>query len=121
MDKVKIQGLTLYSLIGVYDFERLQKQRVTADLVMYTDLSKAGLSDDVGDTLDYGKVAQRMVDIADASSFKLLEALANAMVISIFDEFPVEKLRLSLYKPDILDNADNVGISITRERPHSCM
>ncbi|MFC4700417.1 dihydroneopterin aldolase [Glaciecola siphonariae] len=117
MDKVIIQGLTLYSLIGVYDFERHQKQRVLADLVLYTQLHKAGQSDDVNDTLDYGKIAERLSDIADKASFKLLEALGQAMVDAIFAEFPVDKLELTLTKPDILDNADNVGVCFCRERP----
>jgi dihydroneopterin aldolase len=116
MDKVNIQGLTLYSLIGVYDFERHEKQRVIADVVLYTDLTAAGLSDNVADTLDYGKVAERLSDIAEASSFKLLEALAKAMLDTIFDEFAVSKLELSLSKPDILDNAQAVGITLSRER-----
>jgi dihydroneopterin aldolase len=116
MDKVTIQGLTLYSLIGVYDFERHEKQRVIADVVMHTDLRPAGISDDVADTLDYGKVAQRLSDIAESSSFKLLEALAKTMIDTIFEEFPVNTLELSLTKPDILDNAVAVGITLTRER-----
>jgi dihydroneopterin aldolase len=116
MDKVIIQGLTLYSLIGVYDFERHAKQRVVADLVLYTDLQSAAVSDDVTDTLDYGKIAERLAQIAEQSSFKLLEALGKAMIDTIFAEFPVNKLELKLTKPDILDNADSVGVSFSRER-----
>ncbi len=116
MDKVIIQGLCLYSLIGVYDFERHEKQRVIADLVLYTDLSKAGISDDVADTLDYGKVAQRLSDIAENASYKLLEALGLHMIDVIFKEFAVNKLELTLCKPDILDNAQNVGVCFHRER-----
>lgn len=104
------------SLIGVYDFERHEKQRVLADVVMYADLTRAGKTDNVNDTLDYGKVAQRLSDIAESASYKLLEALAREMVDTIFVEFPVTKLELSLRKPDILDNAEAVGITLTRER-----
>lgn len=116
MDKVIIQGLTLYSLIGVYDFERHEKQRVIVDVVLFTDLRAAAISDNVADTLDYGKVAMRLAQIADQSSFKLLEALANAMIETIFAEFAVQKLELQLSKPDILDNADSVGVCFHRER-----
>lgn len=117
MDKVIIQGLTLYSLIGVYDFERHAKQRVIVDVVLYTNLSKAALSDDVADTLDYGKVAERLAQLAEEASFKLLEALGLAMIDTIFAEFAVDKLELQLSKPDILDNADSVGVCFYRERP----
>jgi dihydroneopterin aldolase len=116
MDKVIIQGLTLYALIGVYDFERHQKQRVMADVVLYTNLTEAAVSDDVSDTLDYGKVAERLAQIAEASSYKLLEALAKQMIDTVFAEFAVNALELQLSKPDILDNAQNVGVSFYRER-----
>ncbi|WP_395344864.1 dihydroneopterin aldolase [Ningiella sp. W23] len=119
MDKVYIQGLTLYSLIGVYDFERHKKQRVIADVTLYSDLSKAASTDNVLDTLDYGKVAERLDDIAANASYQLLEALAHKMISTVFDEFAVDKLELSLSKPDILDNATNVGVTFVRERAAS--
>nr|WP_136250433.1 dihydroneopterin aldolase [Ningiella ruwaisensis] len=117
MDKVFIEGLTLYTLIGVYDFERHEKQRVVVDLEMSYDLSRAAKTDSVNDTLDYGKVAQRLGAIAEEASFELLEALANNMIQVLFEEFDVTKLKLKLSKPDILKQANNVGILIERERP----
>lgn len=116
MDKVIIEGLTLYSLIGVYDFERHQKQRVIADLVLHADLTSAITTDEVTNTVDYGKVAERLAELADGASFKLLEALGGAMIDMIFNEFSVDKLELTLRKPDILDNANSVGICFYRER-----
>jgi dihydroneopterin aldolase len=116
MDLVKIEGLSLQALIGVYDFERHAKQRVIVDLVMHTDFSKAGATDDVTHTIDYGKVAERLGDLADKCEFKLLEALGAQMSDMIFAEFAPEKIELTLSKPDIIDNADNVAITLIRER-----
>lgn len=116
MDKVIIKGLILHSLIGVYEFERHEKQRVIADLVLYTNLSKAADSDEVTDTLDYGKVAERLAEIANQATYKLLEALAKEMIDTLFAEFLVDKLELTLTKPDILDNAETVGVYFQRER-----
>lgn len=115
MDIVKIEGLELMTLIGVYDFERHAKQRVIVDIDMYTDLSQAGISDNVADTVDYGAVAERMADIADAASYQLLEALAGQMMDCILSEFNVNKATLKLSKPDILKQANNVAICISRE------
>ena len=114
MEKIFIQGLTLYTLIGVYDFERLEKQRIVLDLELETDLSKAAKSDEVSDTLDYGKLAERLEVIADKSKYKLLEALADDMLNMIFNEFGPEHVRLVMHKPDILDNTKSVGIIIER-------
>ena len=116
MDLVKIQGLTVQALIGVYDFERHEKQRLILALDMHTCLQKAANSDNVEDTIDYGKVAQRLAEIADSSSYYLLEALAKEMIDAIFAEFGPDKMTLTVNKPDILKEANNVAICMTRER-----
>ncbi len=116
MDLVKIQGLTVHALIGVFDFERHAKQRLILDVDMHTDLSLAAATDDVSNTIDYGKVAQRLAELANESSYFLLEALAKEMLDMIFDEFRPQKVTLTINKPDILKEAENVAISMTRER-----
>jgi dihydroneopterin aldolase len=119
MDKVYISGLELYTLIGVYDFERHTKQRVIVDIELEAQLQKAGQSDNVVDTLDYGKIAQRMQEIANDASYHLLEALAEHMAKVILNEFETSKVCLTLNKPDILDNVTAVGIQIIREQAAS--
>ncbi len=114
MDKVFIKGLVLNTLIGVYEFERHAKQRIIVDVSMQLDLRKAGLSDNVNDTADYGKIAERLNNIAQQSSFQLLEALGEAMVQCILTEFAVEKVKLTINKPDILEGVEGVGIVLYR-------
>lgn len=114
MDKIFIQGLALHALIGVYDFERVEKQRIILDLELEADLTKAAVSDDVNDTLDYGKLALRLEEVANQSSYKLLEALANEMLQVIFNEFKPKHVRLVMHKPDILENTNSVGIIFER-------
>jgi dihydroneopterin aldolase len=114
MDKVYINGLVLYTLIGVYEFERHAKQRIIVDIEMSTDLQVSGKSDNVADTLDYGKVAECLAFIADSTSYQLLEALGEHMATAILTEFRPTSITLRINKPDILKNVSGVGISITR-------
>ena len=116
MDKIYIEGLQVYSLIGVYDWEREAKQRLLVDMQLFTDLSLAAKSDQVNDTLNYAEVASCVEQIADTSEFELLEALADAMITQVFAGFPVQKISLKLSKPDILANANNVAVELIRER-----
>ncbi|MGO4891808.1 dihydroneopterin aldolase [Flavobacterium sp. W21_SRS_FM6] len=118
MDKIYIEGLEVFSLIGVYDWERVATQRLIVDITLFTDLSKAALSDNVGDTLNYADVANCVDKLAKSSEFELIEALAHAMLKAIFAQFPVTKITLKLSKPDILDNAQNVAVELTRENPN---
>jgi dihydroneopterin aldolase len=114
MDKVYINGLELYTLIGVYEFERHAKQRIIVDIEMCTNLKVAGQSDDVADTVDYGKVADCLSKIALDSSYQLLEALGEDMARKILEEFAPASITITINKPDILENVSAVGIKITR-------
>lgn len=114
MDIVFIEGLELNTLIGVYDFERMAKQRIIVDLSVKADLRAAGKSDKVSDTIDYGAMASCLHEICESASYQLLEALAEEMVQTILDKFAVTEITLKINKPDILSNVNAVGIQITR-------
>lgn len=115
MDKIYIEGLEVFSLVGVYAWERVATQRLLVDLTLYTDLSKAAMSDDVADTLNYAEVALCIEEVAKNSQFQLIEALADAMIVAVFKQFPLKKLTIKLSKPDILSKAVNVAVEFTRE------
>jgi len=116
MDKIFIEGLQVQSLIGVYDWERTSKTRLIVDLELFVDLQQAADTDNVEFTQDYAKVAELVEQVAEQSHFQLLEALADKMLTSIFTHFTCQQVRLKLSKPDILDNARNVGIEMNRSR-----
>lgn len=116
MDKIHIEALQIYSLIGVYDWERETKQALLVDLVLFTDLQPAALSDKVADTLNYAEVAECVKKVAAESEFELLEALANAMICKVFELFPVDKISLKLSKPEILPDAKNVAVELIRNK-----
>ena len=117
MDRIYIEGLEVFALIGVYDWERLAPQRLLVDVTLFYDLAKAAKSDNVADTLNYAEVASCIEAVAAASQFELIEALAHAMVEAIFAQFGLAKICLKLSKPDILAKALNVAVEITRENP----
>ncbi|GGO63919.1 dihydroneopterin aldolase [Bowmanella pacifica] len=117
MDKIYIEGLRLESLIGVYDWERKAPRPLLVDLCLRCDLSQAAQTDKVTDTIDYALVAESLGRVAEKSSFELLEALASAMLDALFAEFAIREITLKLSKPDILPNARNVAVQLTRSRP----
>lgn len=116
MDKIFIEGLTLQSIIGVYDWERTEKQRVIVDAELTYSLSQAGQTDSVADTIDYAAVVELLKTVAEDNSPQLLERLANIMCQAVFEKFPVQSIKLKLSKPDILPEAQNVAIQIERDR-----
>ncbi len=113
-DIVFINGLAIDATIGVYDWERTIKQRLVLDLDMYFDIKPAASSDDLSHTLDYSAVSQRIISFVEASSYQLLEALAEQVASIVMAEFSVSGLRLRINKPGAVPEASGVGLLIVR-------
>jgi len=116
LHQIIIDQLEIDTVIGVYDWEREQAQKLIFDLVLTTDLSKAMESDNVEDTVDYAKVAELIENLTKAHQPELLERFADIVLQHIFATFAVEAIQLKITKPDILAQAKSVGIQVYRER-----
>ena len=115
-DRIFLRGLTAECIIGFIDWERRVKQTVVVDLEIPVDCRLAALTDAVADTVDYKKVAKRVLAFIEASEFKLVETLAQRLALLILEEFPLEWIRLSINKPGAIRNSRDVGVSIERSR-----
>ena len=115
-DRIFLRGLTAECIIGFIDWERRVKQTVVVDLELPVDCRCASLSDDVADTVDYKKVAKRVLAYIEASEFKLVETLAHRLALALLEEFGLEWVRLSLNKPGAIRNSRDVGVVIERRR-----
>jgi len=113
-DLVLIEGLEVRTVIGIYDWEREIRQTVRLDLEMAWDISKAGKSDDIADTLDYKLVSKRLIEFVEASEFGLIEALAESCATIVLQEFEVAWLRLKMSKPGAVRGSENVAVLIER-------
>jgi dihydroneopterin aldolase len=118
MDVVFIEDLRIDTVIGIYDWERKIRQTVALDLEMAFDNRGPAASDKIQDTLDYKKIAKRLVAFVEESHFELVETLAERCAEIVRGEFGVAWLRLKLSKPGAVRGAKSVGVRIERgERP----
>jgi dihydroneopterin aldolase len=115
-DRIFLRGLTAECIIGFIDWERRVKQTVVVDLEIPVDCRHAAMTDEVADTVDYKKVAKRVLAFIEASEFKLVETLAQRLALLILEEFPLEWIRLSINKPGAIRNSRDVGVAIERSR-----
>jgi dihydroneopterin aldolase len=116
MDKIFIHGLKTETIIGIFDWERQVKQTVLFDIELSADIRKAALSDAVADTLNYKRVAKRVLAFVEASQFHLVEALAEHVAMLILEEFGVAWVSIVLSKPGAVRNSRDVGVSLERDR-----
>jgi len=115
-DRIFLRGLAVECIIGFIDWERRVKQTVVIDLELPVDCSKAALSDEVADTVDYKSVAKRVIGFVEASEFKLVETLAHRMAMLILEEFSLQWIRISVNKPGAIRGSRDVGVVVERTR-----
>ncbi len=116
MDRILISDLLVRCIIGVDDEERRERQDVFINLSLSTDLSKAGRSDNFDDTVDYRDLKKRIVNMAEHSTYRLVEALAEAIADICLIHPAVLQVRVRVEKPGALRFAKTVGVEITRDR-----
>jgi dihydroneopterin aldolase len=114
MDRIFISALAVDAVIGIYDWERNVKQRLEIDLEMWTDLRAAAKSDAIEDTLNYKSVAKRVLGFVEASSFRLVEALAGEIARIVLEEFKLARVRVTVHKPGAIRHSKDVGVVIER-------
>ena len=115
-DRIFLHGLEVECIIGFIEWERRVKQTVVIDVEMPVDCARAAHSDDVADTLDYKRVAKRLIGFVSESNFKLVETLAHRAALLILEEFKVEWVRFSVNKPGAIRHSKDVGVAVLRTR-----
>ena len=115
-DFIDIEGLTVRTIVGIFEHERVSRQAVNLDLRLATDVRRAAEGDDIEQALDYKKVTKRVLELVEDSSFFLVETLAERIAEVILTEFDCPLVRVRVQKPGALRYARTVGITITRAR-----
>ncbi len=113
-DRIFLRGLSIECIIGFIEWERRLKQTVVIDLELPVDGRRAALTDEVGATLDYKRVAKRVIAFVGASQFKLVETLAHRTALLILEEFALPWVRISLNKPGAVRSSRDVGVTLER-------
>jgi dihydroneopterin aldolase len=116
MDKIFIHALKTEAIIGIFDWERQVKQTVIVDLDISADVRKAALSDSIEDTLNYKRVAKRVLAFVEGSQFHLVETLAEHIAMLLLEDFGLAWVRISLSKPGAIRSSRDVGVVVERDR-----
>jgi dihydroneopterin aldolase len=115
MDKIFIHALKTEAIIGIYDWERQVRQTVLIDIEISADIRKAALTDSIEDTLNYKRVAKRVLAFVEGSQFHLVETLAEHLAMLILEEFGVGWVRITLSKPGAVRSSRDVGVALERD------
>jgi dihydroneopterin aldolase len=77
VDRILISGLRELGVHGVLPEEQVRPQPFEVDIELLVDLSAAGESDELDETVDYGAVCEAVSRIVSSEQYRLLERLAT--------------------------------------------
>ena len=117
-DVIHLRGLEFYAYHGVLPEEQVLGQKFLIDMDLFRDLSQAGASDQVEDTIHYGEVYQVIkACVAGDSRHQLIEHLAEDIAQRVLGQFSCTSVRVEVHKPQapIPGIFRDVSVEIWRE------
>lgn len=111
--------MEFYGYHGVLPEETVLGQRFVVDLVVETDFKKAGVSDDLHESISYVDLFQICQEIAEGRPYKLIEAVAEKIAQQILNQFEkVNQVTVKVIKPNppIKGHYQSVAVEIVRGR-----
>ena len=118
MDSIRISGIEVFAYHGVLAEEKKTGQRFLVDVELGLDLSSAGSSDDLGQTVDYGALAQRIYDLVASERWDLIETVASRVADAVLDDSRVVSVAATVHKPQapIPVKFGDVSVTVRRDR-----
>ena len=99
-DQILLQGMQFYGYHGVNPEERVLGQRYVVDLTADLDLSRAGQTDRLEDTVSYSHIYRTVRTVMEGDPRNLLESAAQAIADRVLAEFPVDAVSVTVKKPN---------------------
>nr|XP_009405414.2 PREDICTED: uncharacterized protein LOC103988564 isoform X1 [Musa acuminata subsp. malaccensis] len=118
-DKLILRGLQFHGFHGVKPEEKKLGQKFVVDVDAWLDLSNAGKSDDISDTVSYTDIYRLVKEVVEGPSRNLLESVAHVIANTTFLKFPqISAVRVMVGKPHVAVHGtiDYLGIEILRHR-----
>lgn len=118
-DRIILQGMMFYGYHGVNPEERELGQRFVVDLELEKDLSAAGLSDDLTQTVNYASAYKLAREVVEGQPCNLIETVAERLATALLSRLSIDGVRVRVRKPwapvkgSVLDS---VAVEIVRKR-----
>jgi len=115
-DRIDLKGIEVLAKHGVLEREQEKAQVFKADVTVFTDLSPAGKTDDLADTLDYSELAREIREVIGGESYKLIETVAARVAEAMMGHPGVKATAVTIHKPGAPMDVVFEDVSVTVER-----
>lgn len=120
IDRIRLSGISAIGYHGVLEHERREGQTFVADVVLHVDTRPAAEQDRLDRTVDYGVLAQEVVDVLIGSPADLLETVAERIAAVALEHEIVQAVDVVLHKPQAPMPVPftDVTVEVHRDRVH---
>ncbi len=115
-DIIRIDQLPVPCIIGVLPAERETSQPLTVSVSWYLDLTVAGNSGLLTESVDYSVASQALALVLTAGRFRLLETAALAICSFLLVPPAVQAVEITLTKPKALGGRGIPSVVVKRDR-----
>lgn len=116
MDAILLEGIVVPAALGVSRAERLMRRPVDIDLELAMDLRRAGESDRLAHTVDYGEIYRAVEELAQAREYRLVEALAEEIARGLLSRYPLRSCTVTVRKRSpVAGDLRHAGVRVRRE------
>jgi dihydroneopterin aldolase len=119
LDRIYVNRMEFYGYHGVFPEENRLGQRFAVDLSVSIDLKKAGETDELEHSVNYGELYQVCKEVVEGKPYKLVEAVAEKIAAGVLTKFSlVSAVTVKVIKPNppIPGHYHSVAVEITRSR-----
>lgn len=117
MDQIIIENLETFGYHGVFEEEAFLGQKFIINAKLFLDTRKAGKTDDLSTSLDYGEACQTIKKLVETERYQLIERLAEEIAEKLLLAFErLDSVEITVKKPwaPVLVSLDTVAVTIRR-------
>jgi len=117
-DRIRLSGVRGRGFHGVFEHERREGQEFVVDVELAVDLTPAGASDQLGDTVNYGAIGAAVLARIEGTPYDLIERLAELVAQDALEHASVDEVTVTVHKPQAPVGVPfgDVTVAVTRRR-----
>lgn len=117
MDKIRIEELKIFAHHGVFEFENINGQYFYVNAELEVDAEKAGFSDNLEESVDYGAVCKLIEKVMTEKTYKLIETVAQKIASEILLNYSlVKNVTVEVRKPEAPIEMEFGSVSVEIKR-----